>query len=263
MENSLNLNTKDYSIIDGVFKGLSSDFTDFCIPEGVTTITAGSFKNCQKLYRVTLPSTLKNIEPNAFQGCTCLVEIINRSSLPLKTTYGSFGGVCDNAKSVVTDQKDSVISVTKDKLVLLKTSDGLAVVTYLGRKKQIVIPDSVTEISKEAFYSSSCESVILPSTLKRIGGKAFYCSKIKKMTLPASVETLYERVFDCCEIVELNVLNPEIYFYPEILNHAYDLTTVRFAGTKSQWENLFDDRDTQPYSASFTVTFANGETKEY
>ncbi len=51
------------------------------LPEGLTTISSGAFRNCADLTSVTLPSTLETIEGSAFASCTGLVEVTLPSSL--------------------------------------------------------------------------------------------------------------------------------------------------------------------------------------
>ena len=69
--------------------------------------------------------------------------------------------------------------------------------------KEIVIPESVTEINNSAFYEcTELERVILPESLTAIWEKAFrYCRSLKKIIVRSKVlEDLY-CVPKGCEII--------------------------------------------------------------
>ena len=141
-----------------------------------------------------------------------------------------------------------------------KDGDNVILTRYAGHKSRVKIPEGVTDLADESFADARITQVDLPSTIKTIGRKAFYCSAVRKVHLPRSVETVRERAFDCSGLTELTIDNPNAYFYPEAFDHAYDLTTIRFAGTKEQWEEISEN---QIFSASFTVFFPDGTTQEH
>ena len=62
------------------------------IPEGVTSIGRGAFKNCWKLKSVTLPSSLTEIGISAFEGCRSLVAMEIPSSV---TSIGELAFTAD------------------------------------------------------------------------------------------------------------------------------------------------------------------------
>ena len=66
--------------------------------------------------------------------------------------------------------------------------------------KKIVIPDNVTRIEYEAFYScSDLESVTIPYSVSSIGNYAFYsCGGLTSVTIPDSVTSIGPDVFYGC-----------------------------------------------------------------
>ena len=141
-----------------------------------------------------------------------------------------------DAVSIVIPQTINSKPVTKiadnafEKLIQVKTislPDGLKII---GEKAfnynaitELIIPDSVIEIGKEAFgfctyltdvklpksllvindstfyYCSSLKSVSLPDTLKEIGEKAFYSnSSITELVIPDSVTKIGKDAFSSC-----------------------------------------------------------------
>lgn len=98
------------------------------IPEGITTINVhsenaydgGSFKNCENLETVSLPSTLKSIGPYTFVSCTNLDSIVLPEGL---------------------------------------TEIGNGAFRYCAALKKLAIPDSVVQIGKDAFWSNNKVSI--------------------------------------------------------------------------------------------------------
>ena len=62
------------TIPEGAFEGMSN-LTTVILPDGVTEIGAGSFKDCENLETLTLPG-VTSIGEGAFEGCTSLTSIL-------------------------------------------------------------------------------------------------------------------------------------------------------------------------------------------
>ncbi|MDR2499650.1 MAG: leucine-rich repeat protein, partial [Treponema sp.] len=64
----------------------------------------------------------------------------------------------------------------------------------------VILPDSLTTIGSEAFYScSSLASVTIPSSVTTIGSEAFsVCSSLASVTIPSSVTTIGSYAFYAC-----------------------------------------------------------------
>ena len=55
---------------------------DFIIPENVICIKKGAFEGCEGLTKIVIPKSLKTIEDLAFQYCSNLIEVTNKSNIP-------------------------------------------------------------------------------------------------------------------------------------------------------------------------------------
>ena len=90
--------------------------------------------------------------------------------------------------------------------------------------KKIVIPSSVEELGKEAFFiCKNLETVefALNSRLKKIGGHAFVGCGIKKMIIPSSVEEIGDYAFSNCENLETVEFAPNSQL-EKIGGHAFE-----------------------------------------
>jgi len=73
----------------------------------------------------------------------------------------------------------------------------------------VVIPEGITEIGKEAFYwCESLESVTFPESITTIDDRAFqYCKKLASVTFPESVTTIGNCAFEHCEKITSVVIH--------------------------------------------------------
>lgn len=65
--------------------------------------------------------------------------------------------------------------------------------------REIVIPDSVTEIGNSAFSWSGLETIIIPDSVTKIGGKTFSaCKSLTNVQFPNNLQSIGEEAFANC-----------------------------------------------------------------
>lgn len=92
--------------------------------------------------------------------------------------------------------------------------DGV-VTGYTGKASEIVIPDGVTAIGKEAFKNANINSVVIPDSCTQILGHAFLnCKKLTRVVLPDNGISLGPQCFyNCTAIKEINVPESAVFFH--------------------------------------------------
>lgn len=130
----------------------------------IKKIRYSAFASCYSLYQIELPNTVEIIDNSAFYNCYRLREIINHSNLSLTVGDTSYGDIANYAFDVVTDAKDSKLSV-KDGYVTYNDSENNKniLVAYIGDSKNITIPSTINEIAPYAFVKNIFDSVKIPS----------------------------------------------------------------------------------------------------
>ena len=91
------------SDLNNIFRGCKA-LTDVTISEGVTSLS-GTFRECENLKSITLPSTLVRIDDFAFYNCKNLTSL----TIPARVSYigvGAFSG-CDALESVVFEEPNN------------------------------------------------------------------------------------------------------------------------------------------------------------
>jgi len=221
-------------IIAQSFSG--KQFTDIVVPEGIQTIKgtlfstdansyAGTFGYMTYLKTITLPSTLRTIEPWAFAHCTALESIVipeGITEIPANAFLG-----CTSLKSVTLPSTLEVIrGGAFEGCTSLDTINLPDSLLQLGNRafaktaiKSFTLPKNMTTlgfmngstlvIDEPMGLFADCTQlteVILHDKLTALGGGAFTgCINLKSLELPASLTQIGEGVFNGTGITEATI----------------------------------------------------------
>lgn len=116
--------------------------SEFTIPENVTTIAAGSFIGCSSLETITIPNSVKTIQPMAFI-CPNLKTINGKYASEDSRCYIIDGKLCMIAPAGLTEY------------TIPDNVETIAAYSFNGgfRLQSVTIPNSVTTIENYAFES--------------------------------------------------------------------------------------------------------------
>ena len=160
------------------FKGCG--FTQFHIPETVTTINYGAFSECDNLTEMVIPASVTFL--SGFNECGGLerVELHNSGAIDGYAFYG-----CRNLRGINFPEG--------------LTSIGIAAFQYCSSLTDVVIPESVTSLSGNAFYS--CIN-LKSATLNNHGAVDAYafsgCRKLTSVTFGENITRIYMAAFSGC-----------------------------------------------------------------
>ncbi|MCR5652340.1 MAG: leucine-rich repeat domain-containing protein [Ruminococcus sp.] len=151
---------------------------------------AGSsmFKNCKKLWSVTMQDNANTVPAQMFRGCSSLTDVNLPITLQSIGSYAFEG--CTDLQEITIPENVSTI--------------GASAFRNCSNLESIVIPEGVTRIEKNTFQNcTSLESVTLPSTINYIDDEAFRnCPKLHIVTIPDNVTEIGAYAFEGCSSLD-------------------------------------------------------------
>lgn len=172
---------------DGVLTECTGNISRLWIPEGITAIGDGAFRDSNLLTEAVLPGTAAFIGTCAFEGCKWLAEVRGA------------GGV-----ERIGDRAFSCCGVLRRvELSEALRAIGVRAFEHCTALEEILLPEGITEIPDRAFYRCHrLRRVVFPSTLRRIGKEAFaFCRELSGVRVPEGI-LVEERAFEGCVRME-------------------------------------------------------------
>ncbi len=186
------------------------------IPEGVTKLT-GSLNPGLGIHKLSLSSTLSQIDSNPFVNCDNIFDVYVPSSNP---TFRFQNGLLINTKTqTLVSSFENILGTT------------------------LVIPSGVTKINDQVFYANSqLSQLIVPVQVTKIGDQAFgLCPNLTMIQLPQPFASQSNLGLSADQLSLVGWLNPS----NNQENYAFDLSQVsRFC------QFVVDDTLTIPSSYS-------------
>ena len=161
--------------------------TSVDIPESVTYISSGAFKDCSSLTSIVIPEGVIEIGSDAFRGCTSLKSIVIPEGVKDIGAHAFHG--CTSLTDVIFPKK----------LVLIRKG------TFEGctSLENFVIPESVKEIEPYVFHGcTNLKNIVIPKNVTKIGFHAFYgCPNLESIVVDAD-NKVYDSREGCNAIIE-------------------------------------------------------------
>ena len=166
------------------------------IEDGVTHIGSCAFYYCRSVTDITIGKNVVSIGERALDTSKLVRVDVSAEN----TAYSSVDGV--------------LFDKGQTKLLV-----------YPEKKKNATytIPESVTEIGKNAFSGTRLRKVVLPNRLKKIGAGAFAeCEKLSSITIPASVTSIEKYAFlSCYNLAEVHISDLKAWCNMEVSAEAF------------------------------------------
>lgn len=200
---------KDKTMVTGITNRDSVTYA--VIPDGVTSIGAGVFKECYKLTKVTIPDSVTSIGSYAFYSCFRLKYIRLPDAL---TSIGdrAFG----ECRFDVVCIPDGVTRI------------GAGAFEFCSELTTINIPDGITRIEDRTFRSCwNLKSIRIPDSVTSIGKEAFdNCDSITEIDIPNGVTSIEDCAFSWTHLTQIDIPDSVTRIGPEAFSDCRDLTKV-------------------------------------
>lgn len=192
----------------GDYAFYNSNLKSVYIPNSVMTIGDYAFEKSEKLWTVSIGSSVKNIGNNAFSGCGIgevsiyISDIESYCADPKIPIY--MKNLSDTANYYL--KKENGQKITN--LIIPNTIETICNYAFYNCREltTMTIPDSVTSIKYSAFSGcTGLTSVTIGNSVTSIGDYAFRgCTGLTRVNIPDSVKSIGSDAFSGC-------LNPTIY----------------------------------------------------
>lgn len=209
------------------------------IPEGITAIKNGAFRNCSGLKKVYLSNTLKSL--GTWVNSKSDVKYIGEDGQGCFFACGLLEIDIPDSVEFIGPGTFSVCS----KLTNVKMPKTLF---YLGNAafkrtaiKKINIPIGLSYINDRCFWHCDrLQNVNIPNEIKFIGVESFAgCSSLKKIYLPNGIERIDKGAFSGCKRLEeillsdgLKRISEEAFFACALIKRLFIPKTVQFIGDR-------------------------------
>lgn len=163
---------------------------EIVIPEGVAVIDYRAFCNSKSnTAAVTFPSTIEEIDNEAFKDCTNLKTLLFPFKVKLLTLGCETFSNCTALQSVhLPEGTDAIWS------------------TFMGctALSDITLPDSIRLVGDFAFNNCiSLKKVKLPANLAYISRNSFQgCTGLTEIAIPEGIKNIWEYAFQNCESLQ-------------------------------------------------------------
>ena len=181
----------------------------YVMPETVESMILNP-SACLKISSVTINSKIEEINVSGFKHSTKLTEI---NVSPENSVYSSENGVLFN----------------KDKTTLLRCP--------AGKTGDYTVPESVTIIAQDAFYSSSLTTISVGGNVNKISDAAFSFSTMSGITLEEGIEYIGNDVFKCCiNLVDVKIPSG-VKYLGSAFNECYYIKNVEIGDNIGEISN--------------------------
>ena len=191
------------------------------IPNSVTSIGNFAFSGCSGLTSITIPEGVTSIGDYAFSGCSALTSI----TIPDGVTgidWCTFA-YCSNLSSITVESGNTAYDSRDNCNAIIEKATS----TLIMGCQNTIIPNNVTSIGQQAFYScSGLSSITIPNSVTSIGGGAFTnCDNLTSITLPENLTNIGDTAFwHCRNLASIVVKNSS----PITFNESYFLDPFNY-----------------------------------
>jgi len=189
--------------------------TDIILPEGITAIGKGVFKDNEHLTSVVIPEGVTSIGESAFWGCKSLTSIV----IPMGVTViGDDAFFSCKSLICIGAAKDSYAEQYCEENHLpfvhkiLQNEYGVdeqgVLQKYFGSATDIILPEGITAIGERVFQDNErLTSVVIPEGVTSIGDHAFWgCKSLTSIVIPMGVTAIGDDAFfDCKSLTSIAI----------------------------------------------------------
>ena len=241
-------NVREVIITEGVTSIGAYAFSDcdslmaVTLPEGIVSIGYHAFEDCANLKSFVIPQSVTTIGSMAFSGCFALISIF----IPENITSIEFSAFswCSDLSSIIVAENNTVYDSRNNCNAIIETATN----SIIAGCKSTVIPEDVTSIGDKAFRGCrNLTSITIPEGVVSIGDRSFEaCSSLSSIVLPNSLTMIDDAAFvTCTELLDVYCYAEKI---PTTASYAFNWSNIENATLHVPASAMEKYKDTTPWS---------------
>ena len=172
------------------------------LPNTIKEIDPWAFRSCTALTSINIPSSVTQIRTKTFEGCTALTTLTVPNSVTTineDAFKGVFNVVYNGSATGAPWGATHLNAYVEDYIAYESAAKTKIIDCHPAITGKVVIPSSVTEIAENAFADCKITSVSIPNSVKTIGASAFSgCTALGSVTIGNNVTSIGDRAFANC-----------------------------------------------------------------
>ncbi len=252
---------------------VSKDITSAEISGSTRFVGDDAFSGCNKLTDLTLPESVTVIGKGAFRDCPALKSIyITSIDAWCHTAFTDlYSNPLYNGADVENQIMNRINVYVGDTLLTeLIIPDSVTVVGEwlfpgCASLTEVVFHDRVTRIEQGAFAGCiGLQTVDLPNSIVSIDQYAFAgCMTLKNISIPDSMTSISTNMFNYCVILQNIVIPTSVTsIQKDAFANCLTLTNVYYTGTPAQWASVSVDASNSSLTAATVYYYRETEPME-
>lgn len=191
------------SLSEGAFANSSLESVDLTQNTQLVGLSAQTFRGCEALESVVIPSQYLTIGEYCFSGCSALSQVSFEDNSSLHTIYDNAFNSCTAIQSITFPAS---LRYIEDYAF---TNSGLTTIDFSG--------ENLERIGEYCFDETSLTGkIVFPSSLKEIEQNAFFGNDITSLVFEGNIENIRSSAFS-----QNNNLSSVIFYGEEVVNIEY------------------------------------------
>lgn len=122
------------------------------------------------------------------------------------------------------------------------------------------IPENITSIGGSAFAYTQLKSVVIPERVEHLNPHVFEnCGNLEKVVLPDNLITIGDYAFfGCIRLIDIEIPDKVTWIGDKVFYGCKDLNSIKFQGTKQQWNKIRKEYSWRDVSAIEEVKCSDG-----
>ena len=195
----------------GTYAFANTGFTTMTLPNTITEMGYGAFRECQQLTSINVPTQLTSVPYDFVCYSPNLTSVKMHDGIRTIGHYAFYG--CKALSAIELNDQITTIEYSAfygcESLALDKLPTALTYIgddAFRGTKNitgKLTIPSGVTTIGSDAFRESGISGVELPEGVTNWGSTIFYkCTSLKDVRLPKDMKRITNYMFQSCSALE-------------------------------------------------------------